>query len=178
MTTHTTIAAQVAELIAGLPAVQDGLVDIRACWDDARQAWRVSASTPAFDRDGQAAARPEWRLAGWAADGTPEEILQGVCRAARPGAAMVGRWQGEDGIIYESVTIDSDDDEDVYVGFYRHRDAPGALITCAATDSGWEGSLDWYAPGDEAATIEAVEDPDRCGSMAALILELAADADE
>lgn len=53
------------------------------------------------------------------------------------------------------------------------------LITCAATDEGgWEGGLDWYAPGQTCVTIMDVEDPDRCGSMTELIRELAADVTE
>lgn len=179
MTTHTTITVeQIAEQITDIPAVRDGLVDISVSWDEPYQAWRVYTRTPIHDADGQLVDHTEWRQAGWAADGTPEQVLAGVCEAAHPGAAMAARWQHEDGIIYESVALD-DDDEPVYVYFYRLAEEPEALITVAATDmGGWEGGLDWYAPGQTGVTIEGVEDPDRCDSMTELIRELAADAEE
>ena len=184
MTTHTTIeqiADIVAEQIADIPAVQDGLVDIRVSWDEPYQAWRVSARTPIHDADGQLTGHTEWIQAGWAADGTPGRVIADVCQAVHPGAISVARWQHEDGILYESTTLEADGDDaaDVHVGFYRLAEEPEALIACAATDhGGWVGGLDWYAPGQTAATIEGVESPDRCGSMTELIRELAADAEE
>ena len=182
MTTHTTThitAEQLAEQITDIPAVQDGLISIRADRDEPYQAWRVYTCTPIHDTDGQLTGHTEWRQAGWAADGTLEQVLAGVCEAAHPGAAMVARWQGEDGIIFDSAVVDGDDGEDVHVGFYRLAEEPEALIVAGATDmGGWHGRLDWYAPGQTAATIEGVEAPDRCGSMAELIRELAADAEE
>ena len=184
MTTHTTIeqiAEHVAEQITDIPAVQDGLVDILVSWDEPYQAWRVSARTPIHDAYGQLTGHTEWDQAGWAADGTPEQVIADVCQAVHPGAISVARWQHEDGILYESASIEADGDgaEDVHVGFYRLAEEPGALIACAATDGGgWEGGLDWYAPGQTGVTIEGVENPDRCGSMTELIRELAADAEE
>ena len=184
MTTHTTIeqiAEHVAEQVADIPAVQDGLVDIRVSWDELYQAWRVSTRTPTHDADGQLIGNTEWDQAGWAADGTPEQVIADVCQAVHPGAISVARWQHEDGILYESATIEADGDDaaDVHVGFYRLGEEPGALITCAATDhGGWEGGLDWYAPGQTGVTIYEVEAPDRCGSMTELLRELAADAKE
>lgn len=180
-TTIEQIAEQVAEQITDIPAVQDGLVDIRVSWDEPYLAWRVSTRTPIHDADGQLTGHTDWDQAGWAADGTPGQVIADVCQAVRPGAISVARWQHEDGILYESATIeaDGDDAEDVRVGFYRLAEEPEALITCAATDcGGWEGGLDWYAPGQTGVTIEDVEDPDRCGSMTELIRELAADAEE
>ena len=179
MTTYVT-PAQIAEQIADIPAVEDGLVDIRVDWDEPYQGWRVYTRTPTYGPDGQPVDHTEWDQAGWAADGTPEQVLAGVCEAVHPGAISVARWQGEDGILYESATIDGDEGEDVHLGFYRHAEEPEALITAAATDlGGWQGRLDWYAPGDEGSpTIEGVEDPDRCDSMTELIRELAADAEE
>lgn len=183
MTTHTIeqIAEQVAEQITDIPAVQDGLVDIRVGWDEPYQAWRVYTRTPIHDADGQLTDHTEWIQAGWAADGTPGQVIAGVCEAVHPGAISVARWQHEDGILYESAAIEADGDAaaEVHVGFYRLAEEPEALLTCAATDfGGWEGGLDWYAPGQTGATIEGVEDPDRCESMAELIRELAADAEE
>ena len=184
MTTHTTteqIAEQVAEQITDIPAVQDGLVDIRVSWDEPYQAWRVSTRTPIHDADGQLTGHTEWIQAGWAADGTPGQVIADVCQAVHPGAISVARWQHEDGILYESDTIEADGDDaaDVHVGFYRLAEAPSALVTAAATDhGGWEGGLDWYAPGQTGVTIEGVEDPDRCDSMTELIRELAVDSEE
>lgn len=184
MTTHTTIeqiAEQVAEQIADIPAVQDGLVDIRVRWDEPYQAWRLSTRTPIHDADGQLTGHTEWIQAGWAADGTPEQVIADVCQAVHPGAISVARWQHEDGILYESITLEADvaADAEVHVGFYRLAEEPGALVACAATDlGGWEGGLDWYAPGQTVVAIEGVEDPDRCESMTELIRELAADAEE
>lgn len=169
----------IAEQISDIPAVMDGLVDIRVGWDEYYQAWRVYTRTPIHDPEGLPAGHTEWRQAGWAADGTPEQVLAGVCKAVHPGAISVARWQDEDGILYESTTIAGDEGEDVHVGFYRLAEEPAALIAAAATDiGGWQGRLDWYAPGQDGATIEGVEDPDRCGSMTELIRELAADAEE
>ena len=187
MTTHTThttieqIAELVAEQITDIPAVQDGLVDIRVSWDEPYQAWRVSTRTPIHDTYGQRTGQTEWDQAGWAADGTPEQVIAGVCEAVHPGAILAARWQDEDGILYESTTLEAGGDAaaDVHVGFYRLAEAPEALITAAATDiGGWQGGLDWYAPGQTSVTIEGVEDPDRCGSMTELIRELAADAED
>nr|DAW08933.1 MAG TPA: hypothetical protein [Caudoviricetes sp.] len=183
MTTHTEIATTdlVAEQISDIPAVQDGLVDIRVGWDEYYRAWRVYTRTPIHDPEGQLVDCTEWDQVGWAADGTPEQVIAGVCEAVHPGAILAGRWQDEDGILYESTTIEADGDNaaDVHVGFYRLAEEPEALIACAATDtSGWQGGLDWYAPGQDGVTIEGVEDPDRCGSMTELIRELAADAEE
>lgn len=182
MTTHTTItAAQVAEQITDIPAVQDGLVDIRVSWDEPYQAWRVSSRTPIHDADGQRIGQTEWDQAGWAADGTPGQVIADVCQAVHPGAISVARWQHEDGILYESTTLEADGDDaaDVHVGCYCLAEDPRGLIACAATDlGGWEGGLDWYAPGQTGATILDVEDPDRCGSMAELIRELMADAED
>ena len=179
MTTHTSItAAQVAEQISDIPAVQDGLVDIRADWDEPYQAWRVYARTLTHDAYGQLTGRTRWEQAGWAADGTLEQVLAGVCEAVHPGAAMAARWQGEDGVLYDSATTEGVEGEDVHAGFYRLAEEPEALIVCAATDTGgWVGGLDWYAPGHDLVTIENVEAPDRCDSMAELIRELAADAE-
>lgn len=178
MTTHTAttiIAAQISDI----PAVEDGLVDICVDWDEPYQAWRVYTRTPIHDADGLIAGYTGWDQAGWAADGTPEQVLAGVCEAVHPGAISVARWQHEDGVHYDSDTIDGDEGEDVHVGFYRLAEEPTALIAVAATDTGgWQGRLDWYAPGCDAPTIEGVERPDRCGSMAGLIRELAADAEE
>lgn len=180
MTTTEQIAEQVAEQITDIPAVQDGLVDIRVSWDEPYQAWRVSTNTPIHSADGQLIGHTEWDQAGWAADGTPEQVIADVCQAVHPGAIAVARWQHEDGILYESATIeaDGDDAEDVHVGFYRLAGAPEALIACAATDiCGWEGGLAWYAPGQTGVTIMDVEAPDRCISMTELIRELVADAE-
>ena len=176
MTAHTGIAAQVAEQTSDIPAVQDGLVDIRVDWDENYQAWRVYTRTPIHDADGQLVDCTEWGQAGWAADGTLEQVLAGVCEAVHPGAILAARWQDEDGVLYESTTIDGGDDgEDVHVGYYRLPEEPEALITCAAADiGGW----DWSAPGQTGVTIEGVETPDRCDSMTELIRELAADAEE
>ena len=177
MTTHTTDT--IIEQISDIPAVQDGLVDIRVDWDESYQAWRVCTRTPRHDSYGQLVGHTEWDQAGWAADGTPEQVLAGVCEAVHPGAISVARWQDEDGILYESVTIDGDGGDDVHVGYYHLAEEPEALITAAATDTGgWQGGLDWYAPGQTGVTIEGVEDPDRCGSMTELLRELAADAEE
>ena len=177
MTTHTEIAQA---LIDALPAVQAGVIEIRVSWDEYYQAWRVYTRTPIHGADGQLTGHTGWGQAGWAADGTPEEILHGVCEAVHPGAISVARWQGEDGILYESTTIDGDGaGEDIHIGFYRPAEEPEALIVAAATDmGGWQGRLDWYAPGQDGVTIEGVEDPDRCKSMTDLICELAADAEE
>ena len=178
MTTHTTTIEQVAEQITDIPAVQAGLVDIRVGWDESHQAWRVYTRTPIHDAEGQLVDCTEWGQAGWAADGTPQQIIAGVCAAVHPGVISVARWQHEDGILYETATIDGDEGEDVHVGFYRLAEEPEALIACAATDrGGWQGRLDWYAPGQTGVTIEGVEDPDRCESMVELIRELAADAE-
>lgn len=184
MTAHTTIeqiAEHVAEQITDIPAVQDGLVDIQVGWDEPYQAWRVSTRTPIHDTYGQLTGHTEWIQAGWAADGTPGQVIADVCQAVHPGAIAVARWQHEDGILYDSTTIEADRDgaADVHVGFYRLAEEPEALIVCAATDyGGWEGGLDWYAPGQTGVTIMDVEDPDRCGSMTELIRELAADVKE
>lgn len=184
MTAHTTIeqiAEQVAEQITDIPAVQDGLVDIRVSWDEPYRAWRVSARAPIHDAYGQITGYTEWGQAGWAADGTPGQVIADVCQAVHPGAISVARWQHEDGILYAPATIEADGDgaADVHVGFYRLAEEPEALITCAATDcGGWEGGLDWHAPRQTGVTIEDVEDPDRCESMAELIRELTADAEE
>lgn len=180
-TTIEQIAECVAEQITDIPAVQDGLVDIRVSWDELYRAWRVSTRTPIHDTYGQLTGHTEWDQAGWAADGTPEQVIADVCQAVHPGAISVARWQHEDGILYESTTLEADGDgtADVHVGFYRLAEAPEALITCAATDyCGWVGGLDWYAPGQDGVTILDVEDPDRCGSMTELLRELAADAEE
>lgn len=180
-TTIEQIAEQVAEQITDIPAVQDGLVDIRVSWDEPYQAWRVYTRTPPHDADGQLTGHTDWDQAGWAADGTPGQVIADVCQAVHPGAISVARWQHEDGILYESTTLeaDGDDAEDVYVGFYHLAEDPEALIACAATDyGGWEGNLGWYAPGQTGVTIVDVEDPDRCGSMTELIRELAADVEE
>lgn len=177
-TTIEQIAEQVAEQITDIPAVQAGLVDIRVSWDEPYQAWRVITRTPIHDADGQITGYTEWDQAGWAADGTPGQVIADVCRAVHPGAISVARWQHEDGILYESAAIGGDDEGYTYVGFYRLAEEPEALISCAATDGGgWVGGLDWYAPGQDGVTIEGVEDPDRCGSMTELIRELAADAE-
>lgn len=182
MTTRTTIeqiSEYIAEQITDIPAVQDGLVDIRVSWDEPYQAWRVSTRTPIHDADGQLTGHTEWIQAGWAADGTPEQVIADVCQAAHPGAAMAARWQGEDGIIFDSAVVDGNTCEDIHVGFYRLTEEPEALITAAATDmGGWHGRLDWYAPGQTGVTIEGVEDPDRCDSMTELIRELVADTEE
>ena len=178
MIPHTAIAAHVAEQIADIPAVEAGLVDIRVSWDEPYQAWRVYTRTLTHDADGELIGHSEWDQAGWAADGTPEQILAGVCEAVHPGAAMAARWQGEDGIIYEAATTEGAEGEDIHVGFYRLSEEPAALIVAGATDlGGWQGGLDWYDPGQTGVTIEDVEDPDRCESMAALIRELLADAE-
>ena len=174
----STTIEQIAEQITDIPAVQDGLVDIRVSWDEPYQSWRVSTRTPIHDADGQLTGHTEWDQAGWAADGTLGQVIADVCQAVHPGAISVARWQHEDGILYESTTLEADGDDaaDVHVGFYRLAEAPGALVTAAATDhGGWVGGLDWYAPGQEGVTIMDVENPDRCGSMAELIRELAAD---
>lgn len=183
MTTHTTeqIADIIAEQITDIPAVQDGLVDIRVSWDEPYQAWRVSARTPIHDADGQLVGHTEWDQVGWAADGTPGQVIADVCQAVHPGAISVARWRHEDGILYESTTLEAagDDAADVHVGFYSLAEDPTASIACAATDyGGWEGGLDWSAPGQTGVTIEGVESPDRCGSMTELLRELAADAEE
>lgn len=171
-------AEQIAEQISDIPAVQDGLVDIRTAWDEPYQAWRVSARTPIHDADGQLTGHTEWDQAGWAADGTLEQVLADVCEAVHPGAILAGRWRDEDGILYESTTITGPAGEAVHVGFYSLAEEPEALIACAATDTtGWQGGLDWTAPGQTSATIEGVEAPDRCESMTELIRELAADAE-
>ena len=182
MTTHTTtteqLAGYIAEQITDIPAVQDGLVDIQVSWDEPYQAWRVYTRTPIHDPEGQLIGYTEWDQAGWAADGTPEQVIAGVCEAVHPGAISVARWQHEDGILYDSAATDGEGGDDVHVGYYRLEEEPEALIVCAATDQGgWVGGLDWSAPGQTGATIEGVEDPDRCGSMTELLRELAADAE-
>lgn len=185
MTTHTATIEQltehIAEQISDIPAVEAGLIDIRVDWDEYYQAWRVYTRTTAHDAYGQLIDYTRWEQAGWAADGTPEQVLAGVCEAVHPGAILAARWQHEDGILYEPATIEAgaDDDDDVHVGFYRLAEEPEALITAAATDlGGWRGRLDWNAPGQTGVTIEGVEDPDRCGSMTELIRELVAGVEE
>lgn len=172
-------ADQIADQIADIPAVAADLADIRVDWDEYCQAWRVYLRHPIHDPEGQLTGYTEWDQAGWAADGTLDQVIAGVCEAVHPGAILVARWRDEDGILYESSTIDGDDAEAVHVGFYRLAEEPEALIAVAATDTGgWEGRLDWYAPGQDGAVIKDVEDPDRCGSMTELLRELAADAEE
>ena len=180
-TTIEQVAEHIAEQITDIPAVQDGLVDIRVSWDEPYQAWRVSTRATSHDADGQLTGHTAWDQAGWAADGTPEQVIADVCQAVHPGAISVARWQHEDGILYESTTLEADGASaaDIHVGFYRLAEEPEALIVCGATDhGGWVGGLDWYAPGQDSVTIVDVESPDRCGSMTALLRELAAYAEE